>query len=162
LKNLGTKTAQRRIAFRGGKRIPPTAVRAFFKRCQWYDWFTLADVEHYLRKALYVATAWHGQKVVGFAALMGDGRNDVFLDSLVVDYSYQRRGIGTVLMEMTLAKVKELRPYHFQAQVCDKQTERFYKHFGLVTNEGTWLLEHAQTADKLRTKVKRIRKGKNT
>jgi ribosomal protein S18 acetylase RimI-like enzyme len=153
--------AQGEITFKCGRQVPYTALRAFFKRCQWYDWFTRADVEHYLKKALYIATAWHGRKIVGFAALKGDGRNDVSLDSLVVDYTYQRRGIGTALMKMALAKVEELRPYHFEAQVCDEQTERFYRRCGFVRNQGTWLLEHKSTADKLRARVNRIRKRAN-
>lgn len=152
---------QGEITFKRGKQVPCATLRAFFKRCQWYDWFTRADVEHYLKKALYIATAWHGRKLVGFAALTGDGRNDVFLDSLVVDYTYQRRGIGTVLMKMALAEVKELKPYHFEAQVCDKQTGEFYRRCGFVRNQGTWLLEHKPTADKLRAKVNRIRKHKD-
>ena len=153
---------QRKITFRTGKQISPAAVRAFFKRCQWYDWFTLQDVVHYLKKVLYIATAWHGRKIVGCAALTGDGRNDVFLDSLVVDYAYQRGGIGTALIEMALDKVNKLKPYHFQIQAFDKNTERFYKRFGFVRNDGTWLLEHKPTADKLRAKVKLIREGKDT
>lgn len=153
--------AEGEITFKRGKKVPCAALRAFFKRCQWYDWFTRADVEHYLKKALYIATAWHGRKIVGFAALKGDGRNDVSLDSLVVDDAYRRRGIGTVLMKMVLAKAKELRPYHFEAQVCEKQTERFYRHCGFVRNQGTWLLEHKSTAEKLRARVNRIRKRRN-
>jgi N-acetylglutamate synthase-like GNAT family acetyltransferase len=160
-KNYRTSTAEMKIVFKAGKRISTTAIRMFFKSSQWYDWFTRRDIEYYLRKILYVATAWHGRKIVGFTALTGDGRNDAFLDSLVVDNVYRRRGIGTRLMNMLLAKIKKLQPYHFQIEVCDKKTERFYKKFGFVRNEGTWLLEHEQIADKLRAKVNRVRKRKN-
>ena len=153
--------AKKEINLKASKRLSPSPVRAFFKRCEWYDWFTLRDVEHYLREALYVATAWHGQKLVGLTALTGDGHNDVFLDTLVVDRNYQREGVGTSLMEMVLDKAERIKPYHFQIQVFDKQNERFYRRFGFVRNEATWLLEHATTADEFRARIKRIRKRKN-
>lgn len=149
---------KRQIDFKASKQISARAVNALFKRSEWNDWFSLSDVEFYLKKTLYVVTAWEGRKLAGFASLTGDGRIDVFLDSLVVDYQYQRRGIGTKLMEMVLEKVKKLKPYHFQIQVFDKKVEKFYMKLGFVRNEGTWLMEHKETADKLRAKVKRIRR----
>lgn len=98
---------------------------------------------------------------MGLAVLTGDGKNDVFIDSLVVDCSYQKQGIGTTLMEMLLAKAMKLKPYHLQAQIFDRHVDRFYKKFGFVNNKATWLLEHKRTADNLRAKVKLIRKLKD-
>ncbi|HUU42515.1 MAG TPA: GNAT family N-acetyltransferase [Planctomycetota bacterium] len=139
-----------RITYRRARRLPPGAVRALFKRNGFYDWFTLADTEWYLRHALFVASAWDGRRAVGIATLTGDGRVNVELDALVVDEDYRRRGIGGGLLETAVAKAETLKPHHFQAQVHERSTERFYGKFGFTRNRSTWLVEHAPTANRLR------------
>lgn len=64
----------------------------------WY--FTVKDVEWYLANALFVASAWHRRRAVGLAALCGDGRIAIELDTLIVDGKYRGNGVGTALLEM--------------------------------------------------------------
>jgi len=138
------------VTLKASKTVSPTAVRALFRRVGLNDWFTRDDVTWYLRKALYVATAWAARRCVGIAVLTGDGRIDVSVDLLAVDPQWQRRGIGTRLMQRVTARIERLAPYHAQVQVCERDTERFYARFGFQRNQGTWLLEHGPTADRLR------------
>lgn len=151
-----------KVTFKSTKRISASAVQALFRRNRWYDWFTLADVGWYLQHALYVVTAWDGTKAVGLAALTGDGRINAWLDTLIVDGEYRSQGIGTSLTERIVARAEQLNPYYFQLDVYQEATERFYAQFGFTKNIGTWLLEHKPTANRLKAKAAKIRKGQKT
>jgi GNAT superfamily N-acetyltransferase len=150
------------VLLKASKRIPVTPVASLFKRARFNDWFTRSDVEWYLRKALHVVSAWAGKRCVGIVVLTGDGRIDVSVDVLVVDPSWQGKGIGSRLMERILARIERLKPYHVRIEVFERRTERFYARFGFVRNKGTWLLEYAPNAKRLRRLVRaaRARTGK--
>jgi GNAT superfamily N-acetyltransferase len=134
-----------KITYRTTKSVSPRSVQALLRRLEWSDWWTVADIRWYLSHALHVASAWHGRRLVGLGVLTGDGRIEVDVDKLVVDTRYQRRGIGTALLERLVAEAERLRPYSFQTDVCEESTERLYRRFGFRKNEGTWLLEHEPT-----------------
>ena len=148
---------RKNIRFRTVKNVSASAVRALFRRNQWYDWFSVKDVEWYLRHALFIASAWHGRQAVGLAVLTGDGRISIELDTLIVDKNLRGKGIGKTLIEMVVAKAEHLGPYYFKVEVFEKRTENLYAKLGFQPNKGTWLLGHKGTADALRYKVKRLR-----
>jgi GNAT superfamily N-acetyltransferase len=124
---------------------------------QWHDWLTLEDVRWYLDHALYVASAWDGRQCVGVAVLTGDGRINTHLDTIVVNETHQGRGIGAALMQKIMAKVERSQPYYMQLDVYQERTERWYAQFGFVRNEGTWLLTHKPTVDRLRARARAVR-----
>jgi len=144
-----------RIRYRSSKNIPPRKAHAFFRRAGWWDWYTLAEVRWRLARALYVASAWDGEKMVGLVLLTGDGRLDVELRALVVEEAYRNRGIGSTLMKMAGAKVQKLRPCAFNLSVIERRTARFYRRFGFRQKRGTWLMEHGPTARRLQARVAR-------
>ena len=146
------------ITYRQDKGISAGAIRALFKRNEWYDWFTLKDVEWYLSHSLFVASAWHGRRAVGLAVLTGDGRIGIELDTLLVDESYRRRSIAKALVAIVVEEAKRREPYYFKVEVYEEQTEELYAGFGFQRNEGTWLLEYKGLADRLGQKVRRIRR----
>lgn len=143
------------VAFRTTKRLPPKAVHALFRRTHWCYWFTVEDIEWYLKHALYVASAWKGRRCVGIAVGTGDGRINAWLDTIVVDEAFQGQGVGTRLTTMLVEHIARLRPYHFSLDVYQRRTERFYGRFGFARNKGTWLLQHQPLANRLRALAKR-------
>ena len=136
----------RKITYKRTRHISPGAALAFFTRAQWWDWYNLDDVAWRLRHCLYLASAWHGRKMVGMAMLTGDGRIDVELYALVVDPEYRKLGIGSELMRMVMARIATLRPYLFYLEVPAKRTQKFYRRFGFRQNTRSRLMEHGPTA----------------
>jgi len=153
---------KRRITYKSTKRISCHSIKTLFRKAQLWDWLRLSEIEWMLKKALFVASAWDDEKLVGLGTLTGDGRIDLLLDTLIVDENYRRQGIGTAIANMLIAKADTFSPHHFQIQVFDKKVERFYKRLGFRKNTGTWLLDHGPTADKLLSKVKKTRKNTKT
>ena len=141
------------ITFRTSKRIDPSGARELFRRGGFNDWFRRDDVAWYLGHALFVASAWAGKQCVGIAVATGDGRISIHVDLLLVDKAFQGQGIGSKLMKLIMVRVQRLKPFHFSVNVFERRTERFYARFGFARNEGTWLLEHAPTAERLRRKA---------
>jgi len=148
------------ITYKAIKKVSSTAIHKLFKENELNDWFSIADTEYYIKKSLFIASAWDGAKCIGLAVLCGNGKINVELDVLVVDSSYRRLGVATTLMQMVMKKVNKLNPYHFKIEVFEKTTEKLYVNFGFRKNVGTWLLEHGPTGDKLRKKAIEIRKKK--
>lgn len=147
-----------KITYKITKSISPRSVQALFRRLEWSDWWTLADIRWYLNHALFVVSAWHGRKLVGLGVLIGDGRIDVQLNSLIVDEPYQGHAIGTTMLDRMVSKVLTLKPYHFQTDVCEYRTERLYAKFGFKPNTGQRLLMHDPTWQRWGPKAIRDRK----
>jgi len=151
----------RNITYKQTKRIPVGAAHAFFQRTQWWDWFSRSDAEWRLKHCLYLATAWHGRRMVGMAMLTGDGRIDVELYALVVERFYRRMGIGTTLMKMVMHRVAQLSPYIFYLESLDSRSDKFYRRFGFRCNKRTKLMEHGPTANTVVTQIRQMRRRNN-
>ena len=86
-------------------------------------------LEQALPHSLAVYLAFDGEKIVGLIRLVGDGFSSVFVQDLIVLPSYQRQGIGSLLMKEALKDYKDA----YQVQLVAEQTERtlgFYRSMG--------------------------------
>ncbi len=57
------------------------------------------DVEIALKNNLYSVVAYSGEKAIGMARVVGDGRICFFLKDVVVDEEYQNLKVGSLLMD---------------------------------------------------------------
>ena len=86
-------------------------------------------LEQALPHSLAVYLAFDGEKIVGLIRLVGDGFSSVFVQDLIVLPSYQRRGIGSLLMKEALKDYKDA----YQVQLVTEETEStlgFYRSMG--------------------------------
>ena len=86
-------------------------------------------LEQALPHSLVVYLAFDGEKIVGLIRLVGDGFSSVFVQDLIVLPSYQRQGIGSLLMKEALKDYKDA----YQVQLVTEETEknvRFYRSMG--------------------------------
>ncbi|KXT95801.1 GNAT family N-acetyltransferase [Streptococcus mitis] len=86
-------------------------------------------LEQALFHSLVIYLALDGDAVVGLIRLVGDGFSSVFVQDLIVLPSYQRQGIGSLLMKEALKDYKDV----YQVQLVTEQTERtlgFYRSMG--------------------------------
>lgn len=86
-------------------------------------------LEQALSHSLVIYLALDGDAVVGLIRLVGDGFSSVFVQDLIVLPSYQRQGIGSLLMKEALKDYKDA----YQVQLVTEETEknvRFYRSMG--------------------------------
>ena len=86
-------------------------------------------LEQALPHSLAVYLAFDGEKIMGLIRLVGDGFSSVFVQDLIVLPSYQRRGIGSLLMKEALKDYKDA----YQVQLVTEETEStlgFYRSMG--------------------------------
>ena len=86
------------------------------------------------RNSLYILGAYVNGKLVGVIRAVGDGASIVFLQDLLVLPEYQRRGIGTRLMQAALEKFADIYQLALLTEAIDKNIA-FYKSLGLVKLE---------------------------
>ena len=86
-------------------------------------------LEQALSHSLVIYLALDGDAVVGLIRLVGDGFSSVFVQDLIVLPSYQRQGIGSLLMKEALKDYKDA----YQVQLVTEETEKkvgFYRSMG--------------------------------
>ena len=79
--------------------------------------------------SLCILAAYEEDRLVGLIRSVGDGHTILFIQDLLVYPEYQRRGIGTALMNALL----EQYPHVYQIELATDYTEKtvaFYKSFG--------------------------------
>ena len=147
------------ITYRTSKEVSARAILSLFRRNEWREWFTPRDTEDLLRYALYVASAWHGRRAVGIATLYGDGRFYARLDTLLVDESYRRQGIGTHLVGLVVGVIDELGPHYCEHDTHEEWLVHFYERFGFELEKGPLLLllEYRSNSDRLTAYVQKRR-----
>ena len=148
---------KRKITYKTQKDVSWRAILSLFRRNEWREWFSPDDARYLLAGSLHIVSAWHGRKAVGIAVLWGDGRFYARLDTLLVDEQYRREGIGSALMELTTARIDELRPHYCEHDVHEKWLIRFYGGFGFEVSEGPWL-DHRPTGEHLAAYVAKRRR----
>ena len=87
----------------------PTATQ-FTSLCNAVGWGQSRSAE-YVAKGLSGSTlcvcALHGDDVVGFGRLIGDGFMKLYVEELIVHPDHQRNGLGTRIMQKLMAYVDE-------------------------------------------------------
>ena len=78
--------------------------------------------------------AYEEGKLVGLIRAVGDGVTIVFVQDILVNPVYQRRGIGRALIASLLAQYENVRQIHLLTD-DNAQTVGFYKAVGFTTVE---------------------------
>jgi len=74
-------------------------------------------------------SAWHKNKLIGIGNAISDGYLVVYYPHLLVYPSYQRKGIGQMIMDKMQEKYKD---FHMQMLTADGKSIDFYKKVGFV------------------------------
>ncbi len=88
-------------------------------------------LEHAFEHSLKIIGAYAGEKLVGIIRAVGDGYSVLFIQDILVLPEYQRKGIGTKLLETMLNS----NPDVYQIQLVTDDTEKtvaFYKSCGFL------------------------------
>jgi len=83
----------------------------------------------------FVASAWHGDRLVGFARAISDGVSNAYITEVAVLEDYRRRGIGRALV-LRLLRGRDDISFVLQA---GPELEEFYTEVGFQVAPNMWL-----------------------
>ncbi len=79
--------------------------------------------------SLLTLAAYNGEKLVGLIRTVGDGHTIVFIQDVLVEPEYQRKGIGSALIQAVLERFHHVRQIELATDNTPK-TIAFYKSLG--------------------------------
>lgn len=91
-----------------------------------------------IENADLIITARDGERLVGISRTLTDFWNVAYLADLAVDRDYQRRGIGTELIEQTR---KALKPTCSIVLLSAPKANEYYPKVGFEHNPRAWTLD---------------------
>lgn len=91
----------------------------------------LEQLKNAIKNSLKVWTAWEDDLLIALARVVGDGYTIIYIQDILVLQAYQRKGIGSKLLEMILKKYKDVRQIILLTDDTDK-TISFYEKNGLT------------------------------
>ena len=97
----------------------------------------LPCIREMLRHADLLCTAWDGPNLVGVARSVTDFAYCCYLSDLAVDESYQRRGIGRRLIELTKSRLGEKAKLIL---LSAPKAETYYPRIGFEPHRSAWIL----------------------
>lgn len=77
--------------------------------------------------------AFDGERLAGYAAVVGNGVTDAYIQDVMVHPDDQRLGIGTQLMERILARLDAEGVYMVSVIYGEENLRPFYERFGFTT-----------------------------
>ncbi|EOR23397.1 acetyltransferase [Niallia nealsonii AAU1] len=104
------------------KQIKASEVMELYKDAGWWNERTEQDMEKMLSQALAVG-AWKNNTLIGFARAISDGIFRAYIEDVVIHSSYNRKGIGTQLIDKLL---KELSDIDVISLFCEEDLITFY------------------------------------
>lgn len=88
-----------------------------------------------LQNSLYVVGAYDGNRLVGMGRLVGDGAVICYVQDLIVVPEYQKKQIGSMVLDNLIAYVEGMRQSGSQMMLClmcAKGREPFYERHGFL------------------------------
>lgn len=91
-----------------------------------------------LSKNIYSVSIYDNDSIIGYGRLIGDGIIFLYIHDVMVKPEYQGKGIGKIIMNKILEKIKEIKSENPDLIVylgASKGKEGFYKKCGFITRE---------------------------
>ena len=91
-----------------------------------------------LVNTMYSVSVYDENKIIGYGRIIGDRICFLYIHDIIVDPKYQKKKIGSQIMNKLLEKVNEVKlenPYVRVYLGASKGKEKFYKKFGFITRE---------------------------
>lgn len=81
--------------------------------------------------SLYILGAFEDAKLVGFIRCVGDGEHILYVQDLIVDVEFKRRGIGKALLQKAMEKYEDVRMFTLITDAGDEHANAFYQTVGM-------------------------------
>ena len=136
-----------RIKIREISRYTPAVLR-LYERCGWTNYTKDPHMlENAYKHSLRCLGAYDGDTLIGAARAVGDGHSILYIQDILVDPAYRRRGIGSNLL-MTL---RQHYPGVYQTVLMTDDTEElraFYEVNGYARMDGMGLSGYVRIKSK--------------
>ena len=94
----------------------------------------ISVLEDAYANSLCVIGAYDNEKLVGIIRAVGDGLTIVFIQDIIIQPEYQRKGIGTKLLKAVMDKYSDV----YQMELLTDNTEKtkaFYRSIGFSASD---------------------------
>ncbi|MFH1567929.1 MAG: GNAT family N-acetyltransferase [Gemmatimonadota bacterium] len=115
------------ISYSETRVLPAEQVVDLYRAHGWSSAEKPAELVPALAHSHALVTAWDGDRLVGLGNAISDGHLVVYYPHLLVHPRYQRRGIGTALMQRLVARY---RGFHQHVLMADGAAVGFYRRCG--------------------------------
>lgn len=110
-------------------------VANLYARVGWTNYVNRTEIlQQAYENSLYILGAYDHGRLIGIIRAVGDELTVVFIQDIIVLPEYQRRGIGTKLLQAVLEKYKDA----YQVELLTDNTDKakaFYRSAGLVPSD---------------------------
>lgn len=107
-------------------------VLKIYEKAGWKAYLEDGDkLERAYRNSLYILGAFEDTKLVGFIRCVGDGEHIIYVEDLIVDLEFKRRGIGRTLLQKAMEKYASVRMFTLITDAGDAVSNAFYKSVGM-------------------------------
>jgi ribosomal protein S18 acetylase RimI-like enzyme len=117
------------IEYRDSGELPEAQVIALYRANAWSSADAPARLMAALASSHSVVSAWDGERLVGLGNAISDGHLVVYYPHLLVHPDYQRRGIGTHMMQALMGRYAG---FHQHVLIADGRAIEFYRKLGFT------------------------------
>ncbi len=84
--------------------------------------------------SLRIVSLWDDNKLIGIIRVVGDGYSIIYIQDLIILTEYQKRGLGSMLMNYVMNAYKDV---YQKVLLTENKTStvQFYESCGFVTND---------------------------
>ncbi|MCD5002316.1 GNAT family N-acetyltransferase [Enterococcus saccharolyticus] len=91
------------------------------------------EFSHPLLRDYFSISCWDDENLVGYLSVVSNGVTDAYIQDVMVAPAFQKKGIGTRLMEHALNKLKTEGIYMVSLIYGDESLRAYYEKFGFST-----------------------------
>lgn len=107
-------------------------ILSLYKSVGWTAYTEQPDVlRQGFENSMLILAAYDSEKLLGIIRAVGDGATIVFVQDILVFPEYQRRGVGTALLQAVLNRYDNVRQIELATDNTEK-TVAFYKSMGFT------------------------------
>lgn len=122
------------LVVKGYSKYNEEEILNLYKSVGWLNYTSNpAMLKNAYKNSLKILGAYDADKLVGIIRVVGDGYSIVYIQDMIVLPEYQRKGIGTLLLEKILFEYKNVYPKVLMTDNTEK-TVRFYKSAGFMAD----------------------------
>ncbi|MEM6721016.1 MAG: GNAT family N-acetyltransferase [Bacteroidota bacterium] len=103
---------------------------SLFSQTTWASKRKQQDIQKMLKSLQVFVTVRENGKLIGFGRALSDGVYRALIDDIIVDSSYQKQGIGRIIIENIVAQLEGIDEVFLNTK---PNLEEFYNKFGFHT-----------------------------
>ena len=113
--------------------LNPEDLQSLFQQADWARRRTPLDIQQMLDQSQLTLGVWDDDRLIGFARVVTDDLYRAWIEDIVVDHTYRKRGIASRILEKLLKRLQHIELVMLD---CAPEWETFYARFGFQPKTG--------------------------